>query len=109
MTGTYDLDNKVFYIGDDPPYEINEWADEIALKLKIRNKTLPVWCVRVLAKFGDFLSLVNIKFPMQSFRYDNMTKNGINDLSSTYEIVPKIPFSRAEGVSQTIKWMRDQQ
>jgi GlcNAc-P-P-Und epimerase len=108
MTETYDLDNKIFYIGDEPPYEINEWADEIALELKIKNKTLPVWFVRVLAKFGDFLSLVNIKFPMQSFRYNNMTKDGTNDLSSTYEVAPEIPFRRAEGVSETIKWIKNQ-
>ena len=33
---TPDENNKVFYIGDEPAYEINEWADEIAGELGLR-------------------------------------------------------------------------
>ena len=103
---TKDKENKVFYIGDDPAYEINEWADEIAKELGYKVITMPVWFVKCLAKIGDFLSILKIHFPMQSFRYENMTKDGINDMSNTYKIAPKTLYSRLEGTKITIEWMK---
>ena len=42
---TPDENNKVFYIGDEPAYEINEWADEIAgeLGFKVPDMILLRW------------------------------------------------------------------
>lgn len=107
FTETSDEDNKVFYIGDEPAYEINEWADEIAGELGFRVPTMPVWFVKCLAKLGDFLELFHIHFPMQSFRYGNMTNDGTNDMTSTYKIAPDMPFTRLEGVKITLAWMRE--
>lgn len=102
---TKDVNNKVFYIGDEPPYEINEWADEIAAELGFKIPTMPVWFVKCLAKFGDFLVFFHIHFPMQSFRFTNMTNDGINDMSNTYKIAPEMPYTRLEGVRETIAWI----
>ena len=102
---TKDVNNKVFYIGDEPPYEINEWADEIAAELGFKIPTMPVWFVKCLAKFGDFLGFFHIHFPMQSFRFTNMTNDGINDMSNTYKIAPEMPYTRLEGVMETIAWI----
>lgn len=107
FTETLNEDNKIFYIGDEPAYEINEWADEIAGELGFNVPTMPVPFVKSLAKLGDFLSLFHIHFPMQSFRYGNMTNDGINDMSNTYEIAPEIPYSRLEGIKETLKWIRE--
>lgn len=103
---TSDPENKVFYIGDEPAYEINEWADEIANELGFKVPTMPVWFVKCLAKFGDFLGLFKIHFPMQSFRFGNMTNDGVNDMSNTYEIAPDMPYTRLEGTKATIEWLR---
>lgn len=103
---TRDENNKVFYIGDEPAYEINEWADEIANELNIKVPTLPVWFVRCLAKFGDFLYIFHIHFPMQSFRYNNMTHDGINNMSNTYKIAFETKCTRIEGVKKTIEWIQ---
>lgn len=103
---TNDVNNKVFYIGDEPPYEINEWADEIASELGFKVPTMPVWFVKCLAKLGDFLGLFHVHFPMQSFRYGNMTNDGINDMSNTYKIAPDMPYSRIEGTRETIAWIK---
>lgn len=103
---TLDENNKVFYIGDEPAYEINEWADEIAGELGFNVPTMPVWFVKGLAKFGDFLGLFGIHFPMQSFRFGNMTNDGINDMSNTYKIAPDMPYTRLEGTRATIEWIR---
>ncbi|MCI8664260.1 MAG: NAD(P)-dependent oxidoreductase [Hungatella sp.] len=105
FTETLDKENKVFYIGDEPAYEINEWADEIAQELGFRIPVMPVWVVKGLAIFGDFLGLFHIHFPMQSFRFENMTNDGINDMTNTYEAAPEKPFSRLEGTRETLKWM----
>lgn len=103
---TPDEDNKVFYIGDEPAYEINEWGDEIAAELGFKVPTMPVWFVKCLAKFGDFLGLFHIHFPMQSFRYGNMTNDGTNDMTNTYKIAPKMPYTRLEGTKATIEWIK---
>lgn len=103
---TPDKDNKVFYIGDEPAYEINEWADEIASELGFTIRTMPAWFVKCIAKFGDFLGIFRIHFPMQSFRYGNMTNDGINDMANTYKIAPQTLFSRLEGTKATIEWIK---
>lgn len=107
FTETLDEANKVFYIGDEPAYEINEWADEIAGELGFKVPTMPVWMVKCLAKLGDFLGLFGIHFPMQSFRFENMTNDGTNDMSNTYKIAPEMPYSRLEGTKATIAWIKE--
>ena len=106
FSDTTNLNNKVFYIGDEPAYEINEWADEIAEELGFTIPTMPVWIVKCLAKFGDFLGVFGIHFPMQSFRFGNMTNDGINDMTNTYVIAPEMPYTRHEGVKKTLEWIR---
>lgn len=107
FTETINEENKIFYIGDEPAYEINEWADEIARELDLKILTMPTQFVKCLAKFGDFLSLFHIHFPMQSFRYENMTNDGINDMTNTYVVAPGMPYTRLEGVKATLTWIKD--
>lgn len=104
---TLDQNNKIFYIGDEPAYEINEWADEIASELGFKVPTFPAWIVKCLAKFGDFLGFFKIHFPMQSFRYYNMTHDGVNDMSNTYQIAPDILYTRLEGTKETLRWIKE--
>jgi nucleoside-diphosphate-sugar epimerase len=106
FTETPDENNKVFYIGDEIPYEINEWADEIANELGIKVPTMPLWFVKSLAKFGDFLGIFHIHFPMQSFRFGNMTNDGTNDMANTYKIAHEMPYTRLEGNKVTIEWIK---
>lgn len=105
FTETPDENNKVFYLGDEPAYEINEWADEIASELGFKVPTVPVWFVKCLAKFGDFLGLFGIHFPIQSFRYGNMTNDCINEMKNTYQIAPGMPFTKLDGIRATIEWI----
>jgi hypothetical protein len=50
--------------------------------------------------------MFGIRFPMTSFRYSNMTNDGTNDVSNTYKLAPKIPFTRLEGTKITVEWIR---
>lgn len=102
---TTNLENKVFYIGDNPPIYIEDWANEIAGELGYRIPRMPMPLLRVAAWIGDGLKKFGIHFPMTSYRLSNMTHDNIMDLSNTYEIAPNPPFDRITGVKETLNWM----
>ena len=52
--------------------------------------------------------MVKINFPMTSFRLKNMTTDNIVDLSNTYKVAPNPPYSRIEGVKDTLSWMKEE-
>lgn len=95
---------KVFYIGDTPPTNIEDWANEIAGELNYNVKRIPLWLLQLAAWGGDLLKFVGISFPMTSFRLKNMTTNNIIDMSATNKIAPNLPYSRVEGIRETLKW-----
>ena len=67
--------NKVFYLGDEIPTNIEEWGNEIASELGIKIIKMPYFFIKVAAYLGDFLKKIGVKFPMTSFRLKNMTTN----------------------------------
>lgn len=99
--------NKVFYIGDNPPTNIEEWGNEIANELGTKIRKVPYFVIKMAAYFGDALKLMGISFPMNSFRLNNMTTDNIVNLGNTYEIAPTLPFTRKEGIKTTLKWIFD--
>ena len=105
FSNTRDSSNKIFYIGDNPEINIEDWADEIAGQLGNKIMKLPFSVIKLASYFGDFLKLFGINFPLTSFRLKNMTTDNIIDLSKTYEVSKKNPFTRAEGIRITLKWM----
>lgn len=104
---TLNEDQKVFYIGDNPPTNIETWANEIAEELNYNIKRVPFWMLKTAAYFGDLLKLFNITFPMTSFRLKNMTTDNIIDLSETYNIAPNPPYSRIDGIKTTLQWLKN--
>lgn len=105
FTQTENKLNKVFFIGDNPAINIEEWGNEIASELGVKIKKLPYLVVKIAAYFGDVLKFMGFYFPMSSFRLHNMTTNNIVDLEKTYEIAPLLPYSRIEGIKITLKWI----
>lgn len=101
-----DLQGKMFYLGDYEPYLIDEWADEIADILGRRIFTLPFFLFRLAGWGGDILKKIGIRFPMTSFRLKNMTTDNILDISPLKALIPELPYTRKEGVIQTIDWIR---
>lgn len=99
---------KVFFIGDDPATNIEEWANEIAAELGDKIVKMPYLLIQTAALFGDFLKFFGVsKFPMNSFRLNNMTTNNVIDLVNTYELAPTPPYSRKQGIINTLKWISD--
>lgn len=97
--------NKVFYIGDNPENNIEEWANEIASELGQKIIRLPFVIIKLASYFGDFLKLIGVRFPLTSFRLKNMTTNNVIDLSGTYEIAKKNIYNRKEGTRKTLEWI----
>jgi nucleoside-diphosphate-sugar epimerase len=101
---------KTFYIADYQPLSLREWIDNLAAGFGIEKiMTVPIPIARAIAWVGDALNNVGIKgFPLTSFRLKNILTEYIFDLSSTEEICGSLPFSKREGVAETIKWFVDQ-
>jgi len=100
------IQGKVFYLGEYEPTNIYNWANEIASELKISIKVIPFSLIKLAAFVGDLLITIGIKFPMTSFRLKNMTTDNIIDLSKTKEIAPNLPYSRIQGIRETLKWLK---
>jgi GlcNAc-P-P-Und epimerase len=102
------LNRRTFYIGDHPPLNINNWADEIALQLNVRLRTIPFFLLAAGGLLGDILLRIGIKFPLQSFRVRNMTTdNDIELLQETLKLMPEPPYDLKEGIKITLRWMED--
>jgi nucleoside-diphosphate-sugar epimerase len=98
---------KTFYIGDQPPIPIAEWANEISTAMgKGTIKKIPYFAIKLAALGGDVLTKLGIKFPMTSFRLANMQTNNILPLEPLYAIAGPVPVNRLEGVDKTISWLR---
>lgn len=108
LNDTIDTENKVFYIGDNPPIYIENWANEIADQLKISIPRIPYWVIRCAGLFGDLITKLGFHFPMTSFRLKNMTTDNIIDLTNTYQVAPHLPYSRMDGIKETLKWIHSQ-
>lgn len=99
---------KIFYLGDYEPYDITEWANEIAACAGFKIPQIPYFLFVLAGWLGDFLKLLGITFPMTSFRLKNMTTDNVHDLSLIEDIAPHLPIGRQEGNRKTIEWIRSQ-
>lgn len=103
-----DVKRKVFYIGDYKPYDITEWANEIAKHSNVKIPHVPYFCFKIMGWFGDFLKVFGIHFPMTSFRLHNMTTDNVHDLSLIQKIAPNLPVERESGTIKTLSWIKQQ-
>lgn len=101
------VNRKVFYIGDYEPYDITEWANEIAKESGIWIPKIPYWCFKCAGWFGDLLKKFGIAFPMTSFRLHNMTTDNVHNLDPIKSIAPNLPVSRIEGTKRTLDWINN--
>ena len=99
---------KVFYLGDYEPYDITEWADEIAKCVGIKIPNIPYFLFVIAGWFGDFLKMLGITFPMTSFRLKNMTTDNVHNLEPIKELAPNLPTSRQKGNVHTINWIKSE-
>lgn len=102
------FNGRSLYIGDSPAYSIREWADEIAAHVPYKILNVPRAVFVILAKIGDVLGRVGIRFPMTSFRLSNLTTNNVHDIKPIESILPVPPYSRVEANRITLAWLKSQ-
>jgi nucleoside-diphosphate-sugar epimerase len=106
LSDTLSDNNKIFYIGDYVPPNIEEWADEIAKILNFKVVRVPYCLMLTVALIGDLLKKIGIPFPMTTFRLHNMSTDNIVNLSNTKNIAPELPYSRTQGIKKTLEWLK---
>jgi GlcNAc-P-P-Und epimerase len=99
------MDEETFYLGDKDPYNITNWADEIAHLSGKKILTIPFIIFRLAALFGDFLGFFKISFLMTSFRLRNMTTDNVYDLSKIHKISGEDKVLRIDGIKSTLNWL----
>jgi GlcNAc-P-P-Und epimerase len=102
------IDRKVFYLGDSPPIDLYEFANEVQAVLGVRKiKQLPLWIVQLAAKSGDMLKAMGWKkFPLTSFRLNNIRTEYVFDLSTITNITGPLPYDFKDGIRRTIEYMK---
>ena len=111
MSEDLSVKNNYFYLGDIEPINITNWAIRIR---RLNNQTdpitMPKWLLKLAANLGDILRLkfgIN-KFPMNSFRFKNMTSNNIiKDIKRTVQITHCDSQSNFDQqILKTLNWLK---
>lgn len=102
------VNRKVFYLGDSPPIDLYEFANEIQAVLGARNiGHLPLWFIKIVAKSGDILKAMGLKkFPLTTFRLNNIRTEYMFDLKPIMDISAPLPYDFKTGIKRTFQWMR---
>jgi len=100
---------RVFYLADYEPTALEAWADAFQRALGARPiRSMPLGVARVAARLGDFINFLGLhRFPFNSFRLNNVLTEYRMDLSSTREVCGELPYTMADGISLTTKWLRE--
>jgi len=103
------VDKKVLYLSD-PPVSLFDWADELSRKLIGKPvRKIPLVLMQTLAKCGDGLAAIGWKrFPMNSFRLDNMTMDNLVPTKDIDSVVWPLPYSVSDAVDETVQWLNKQ-
>ena len=99
---------KVFYLADYEPTDSRRWAETIANRFgDCRIHDSPLILMKMVAGVGDAFKKIGIsKFPLTTFRLNNMVTNAVFDLRPIQEIAGEQPYSLEEGVAITVDWMQ---
>jgi GlcNAc-P-P-Und epimerase len=97
---------KVYYVGDSLTLQVN-WINAFSMALTKRKVTqVPKEWIRLLARVGDGLSRVGIKFPMTSPRYFNLITTNPVPVDTTINQFGIPPYSLEQGIAETVSWLK---
>ena len=102
------IDRKTIYLADYPPIQVDKMAALIREELGIApGKEVPMLVLQGLARIGDAAKALGWKQPpLTSFRLANLVTPMVYDLSPLQAIAGELKFDMADGVRQTVAWMR---
>jgi len=98
---------RTFYLADDPPIEVRDFANRISAALGRRpTREVPLPLLRALARAGDMLERAGHRAPLTSFRLANLLTPMVHDLSPLMAATGAPPYDLDTGVGVTVNWMR---
>lgn len=102
--------SQTFYLGDYPECTVRQWGETVRRETGARwIPTLPYLPLKLAALFGDGLKLLGMHgFPLTSFRLKNLMTGAHYPIGKTQDAVGPLPYTLADGVRETVRWMRDQ-
>lgn len=104
-----DVLGRTFYLADDPPIEVGDFANRISAAIGRRPpRAAPLSVLRAIAGIGDVLERVGLRAPLTSFRLANLLTPVVHDVGALIRITGGLPYGEAEGVAITVAWMRRQ-
>ena len=100
---------RTFYLADDPPIEVRDFADRISTALGRRKpRTVPLPLLNAVAKGGDLLERTGRRAPLTSFRLANLLTTMIHDLSPLTSVAGQPLYDLDTGIASTTQWMQRQ-
>ncbi|MGI9098819.1 MAG: NAD-dependent epimerase/dehydratase family protein [Solirubrobacteraceae bacterium] len=104
-----DVLGRTFYLADDPPIEVGDFARCISTAMGRRpSKTMPLPILRTIARAGDAVERAGFRAPLTSFRLDNLLTPMVHDLGAMMRLSGPLPYDEQAGVIATVAWMRQQ-
>lgn len=106
MAERSEVDRRVFYVADGNSRQL-DWVNAVSEELtghKVR--TVPLWALRGLSKFGDGLRACGWRFPLYGSRLKNLTTHNPVPVEPTLKLLGSPPFSLAEGARETAEWLK---
>ncbi|MDP1624574.1 MAG: NAD(P)-dependent oxidoreductase [bacterium] len=101
------VDKRVFYLGDEPIKQ-SEWIDSFSLALIARQTPkIPKEWIFFLARIGDIFEKINIRFPMNSPRYFNLTTTNPVPIDTVIKQFGAPPYSLDQGIAETVLWLKN--
>lgn len=95
------FNRKTYYIADYDNVELREWINKISTLLIGKNvmMTVPIFLVRFLALMGDFFLILGFKkFPIQSFRLNNILVNFKVDTAPLKKVCGRLPYNPDQSI-----------
>lgn len=102
------ITQRTFYLADYEPLSLRDYLDALQVALNApKIPSYPKWFVKILAQIGDGFAVAGWKrFPLNSFRLNNILTEYQFDLSATKAVCGELPYSFAEGVQATAAWFK---
>ena len=100
---------RMFYLCDYEPIEVRAWAELIREAFAARPvREVPFAGLRAAALAGDALEALGLRnAPLTSFRLANLTTEMLHDTAALEKVCGALPFSAAQGVRDTVEWIRN--
>jgi GlcNAc-P-P-Und epimerase len=102
------LSGETIYLSDYQPLDILNWANLIQSDMGCKPiMQLPFLFFKIAAFIGDFLNYLGFKkFPLTSFRLNNLLTSAVYDTTPLSELSGRLPYTVKDGVRITNKWLK---